>query len=356
MNGNSLLFIPDISGFTEFVKDTEISHSRHVISELLEVIMASDELGMSVSELEGDAVVFFLQGKTPSLPEVVAQVRRTFHAFHSHLKRYEQDRICPCGACRTAHELTLKVVAHSGPIDTIVVREFEKPYGPDVILAHRLLKNDVATREYALVTNGLVQSGGDLPDWVDLVPGSSSYESIGEVSYHHIPLGPLRESVPDPPAPVRPGRSSRPLTRETVVPLPLEETFELVSNFEHRLSWTPGVDELVYDRDRVNRIGTRHQCVIDGNLLDFETVSGDFGADRLVYGERILGETPVDEPTLYYILEEADGGTRVCAEVHYRSKPFPRSILGPLFRLAFGKQLTKTLGALQSAGKNLNGK
>ena len=231
MNGDSLLFIPDISGFTEFVKDTEITHSRHVISELLEVIMASDELGMTVSEIEGDAVVFFLQRESPSLSEVVAQVQKTFHAFHSHLKRYERDRICPCGACRTAHELTLKVVAHSGPIETIVVRDFEKPYGPDVILAHRLLKNDVPTREYALITDSLVQSRGELPNWVDLVPGSSSYESIGEVSYHHIPLGPLRESVPDPPDRVRPGRSARPLTRETIVPLPLNETFELVSNF-----------------------------------------------------------------------------------------------------------------------------
>ncbi|MFC2085655.1 hypothetical protein ACFLRO_00420 [Bacteroidota bacterium] len=31
-----LLFVPDISGFTQFVKATEISHSRHIIQELLE--------------------------------------------------------------------------------------------------------------------------------------------------------------------------------------------------------------------------------------------------------------------------------------------------------------------------------
>lgn len=36
-NGNSseqtLLFIPDISGFTKFVNETEISHSEHIITE-----------------------------------------------------------------------------------------------------------------------------------------------------------------------------------------------------------------------------------------------------------------------------------------------------------------------------------
>ncbi|MGD9329449.1 MAG: hypothetical protein PVH48_10815, partial [Cyclobacteriaceae bacterium] len=31
----SLILIPDISGFTEFVNNTEITHSQHIISEYL---------------------------------------------------------------------------------------------------------------------------------------------------------------------------------------------------------------------------------------------------------------------------------------------------------------------------------
>jgi hypothetical protein len=352
MTQQSFLFIPDISGFTEFVKDTEISHSRHVISELLEVIVRSDELGMAVSEIEGDAVLFFLKNRAPTAREIVQQAEKTFQAFHSHLKRYEQDRICPCGACKTAHQLTLKMVAHAGPMEVIRVQEFEKPYGPDVILAHRLLKNDVPAQEYLLITEGLSAAGTELPPWAELVPGSTSYETIGELSYHHISLTPLRATVPDPPPLPQATRSARPITREIHVPLPLEETFELISNFDHRLIWTQGVDDLAYVPDRVNRAGTRHQCVIDGNLLDFETVKGNFGQDRLVYGERILGRTPVAEPTLYYILEAVEGGTRVCAEVHYQPKPFPRSVLAPLFRLAFARQLPKALEALAEVGRN----
>ena len=53
----SLLFIPDISGFTDFVNSTEVAHSQHVIEELLELIIANDELGLTVSEIEGDAEV-----------------------------------------------------------------------------------------------------------------------------------------------------------------------------------------------------------------------------------------------------------------------------------------------------------
>jgi hypothetical protein len=355
MTRNSFLFIPDISGFTEFVNDTEISHSRHVISELLDVILRSDELGMTVSEIEGDAVLFFMKDRTPTPSEIVRQSERTFHAFHSHLKRYERDRICPCGACRTAHQLTLKMVAHAGPVEIIRVQEFEKPYGADVILAHRLLKNEIPNPEYLLLTRELEVPGEELPPWAFVVPGSTTYETIGEVDYHHISLSPLRATVPDPPPMPQGARTARPISREVHVPLPVEETFELISNFDHRLRWTPGLDDLHYDPNRVNRAGTRHQCVIDGNLLDFETVKGDFGPERLVYGERILGKTPVIDPTLYYILEEMDGGTRVCAEVHYRPRPFPKSLLAPLFRVVFSRQLPKSLEALAELGRTRNG-
>jgi len=348
---DSFLFIPDISGFTEFVNETEISHSRHVISELLEIIIGADGLGMRVSEIEGDAVVFFMEDRTPDPRKVVDQARRTFEAFHTHLKRYERDRICPCGACRTTHRLSLKMVAHSGPIETLRVQEFEKPYGADVILAHRLLKNNVEDNEYLLVTAGVRAKTDDLPAWATLVPGMTTYETLGQISYHHIPLGPLRAGVPEPPDRVGPSKSGHPVTRQIHVPLPMDETFELISNLDQRLLWNRGVDELRFDPNRVNSAGTRHQCVIDGDLIEFETVTGDFGPDKLVYGERILGDTPVLDPTLYYILEGEEGGTKVSAEAHYRPKPFPKSVLAVLFRWKFGKQLGKALKAIAEVGE-----
>jgi len=54
----SLLFIPDISGFTKFVQTTEVEHSQHVISELLEVLISANTQELKLAEIEGDA--FFL--------------------------------------------------------------------------------------------------------------------------------------------------------------------------------------------------------------------------------------------------------------------------------------------------------
>jgi len=349
MSQDSFLFIPDISGFTEFVHDTEVSHSRHVIAELLEIIIEADTLGMTVSEIEGDAVLFYLPGQVPSFREILDQARGTFEAFHTHLKRYERNRICPCGACQAASSLTLKMVAHRGPVETLSVHSFEKPYGSDVILAHRLLKNDVEDQEYVLLTPDVVGAGAELPDWARLIQGESDYDSIGCVEYVHVPLGPLRAHLPEPdPVPPLP-RSRKPIFEEVIVPLTLDAAFQLISDFDQRLLWTRGVDELHYAKNRVNRVGTRHQCVIDGDLLDFETVTGNFGEGRLVYGERILGDTPVLDPTLYYVLESHPKGTKIGIELHYRTKPFPRSLLAIPFRWFFTRQLAKTVEAIGEA-------
>ena len=38
MENRGLLFIPDISGFSRFVNEVEIEHSRFIIQQLLEVL------------------------------------------------------------------------------------------------------------------------------------------------------------------------------------------------------------------------------------------------------------------------------------------------------------------------------
>ena len=58
MENKGLIFIPDISGFTRFVNEMEIDHSRLIIQELLEILINANQLGLVVSEIEGDAIYF----------------------------------------------------------------------------------------------------------------------------------------------------------------------------------------------------------------------------------------------------------------------------------------------------------
>jgi len=62
MAERAIILIPDISGFTGFTGATEIDHAAHIINELLELIVASNETDFTLAEIEGDAVLFYRKG------------------------------------------------------------------------------------------------------------------------------------------------------------------------------------------------------------------------------------------------------------------------------------------------------
>jgi hypothetical protein len=43
-------FLPDISGFTQFVDENELIHNVHIISELLEILLDSNTLGLKLAK------------------------------------------------------------------------------------------------------------------------------------------------------------------------------------------------------------------------------------------------------------------------------------------------------------------
>ena len=153
----SLLFLPDISGFTEFVNTTEIGHSQQVIAELLEVLINANTTALKLAEIEGDALFLYKDGEIPSLEMLLAQVETMFTAFYSHLKLLEKNRVCPCNACSSASNLQLKIIAHSGAIQFITVQNKSKPFGIEVIQAHRLMKNSIDSANYVLFSNDLAK-------------------------------------------------------------------------------------------------------------------------------------------------------------------------------------------------------
>ncbi len=350
----SLLFIPDITGFTNFVNTTEIAHSQHIISELLEVLIKANELVMVISEIEGDAVLFYKHRQVPPLEAIIGQARKMFLEFHSHLRRYDRDRICQCGACSSAAELSLKIIVHVGNIGFIDVQERRKPHGSDVILVHRLLKNNIDKAEYLLITDTLFDfltedALPDLPDWVRIERGRENYDKIGEIGYRYIPLTNLSGEVEDPPPAPRGRKTKRPLRFETTVFRKAAEVYEIISNLDLRLTWNKGIDELHYEENRVNRVGTRHVCLIGDQNMAFETVKGDFGSDKLVYGEKMLHSFMARDLTVYFILEPGTGMTSVFLEIHYRPVPVVGWLLQPLLRYRFKTLFSGYLPAIKEA-------
>lgn len=193
MANNGFIFIPDISGFTQFVNSVELKHSQHIISELLEVLLDTNEMGLKVSEVEGDAILFYKLGELPDLDVTYKQVEKMFMSFHKHLELYESRRTCHCNACTSAIHLSLKIITHYGEFTEYKIKDFLKLIGKDIIIAHQLLKNDIAEHEYWLITSNL--SGGHLPG--KFSPGikwdhGTKWINENEVSFYFAQLGYLK--------------------------------------------------------------------------------------------------------------------------------------------------------------------
>src|SRR4029450_12966357 len=99
MENRGLLFIPDISGFSRFVNAVEIEHSRFIIQQLLEVLIRANDSGLQISEIEGDAILFYQFGEPVALRALYTQVEKMFRAFHQYLVAYDHRKICQCKAC-----------------------------------------------------------------------------------------------------------------------------------------------------------------------------------------------------------------------------------------------------------------
>src|SRR6266480_4931465 len=119
MTDQAIILIPDISGFTDFTSTTEIDHSAHIITELLELIVASNETEFRLAEIEGDSVLFYRKGVPLQREQLVNQCLDMFSKFPRQLKIIERDTVCQCGACQSATNLTLKFIVHFGHIKEI---------------------------------------------------------------------------------------------------------------------------------------------------------------------------------------------------------------------------------------------
>jgi hypothetical protein len=153
------LILFDISGYTRFMRmhGDRFVHAEEVIGELLSTVIASTGAPFILHEIAGDSASFYVEsdGKAATAHEIWKQVNTVFAAF----RKKERELLgcmagVACEACRESSPLTLKAVLHHGEVVITKLHGFTKIAGPDVILAHRLLKNSVPATEYVIVTTG----------------------------------------------------------------------------------------------------------------------------------------------------------------------------------------------------------
>lgn len=350
----SLLFLPDISGFTKFVQTTEVEHSQHVISELLEVLIEANTEELQLAEIEGDALFFFKEEEIPSLEKLLAQIETMFTAFYSHLKLLERNRVCPCNACSTAPNLQLKIVAHSGELQFINVQNKRKPFGAQVIEVHRLMKNSVDSDNYVLLSEALIND-------IEL---SVNYRSKlyrfqpGENEYDDKKIKYLYSVINNKELKIKPFAQAKriKIDRDPSIyfhkkyPVSAAQLLEYITNYKYRHQWVEGVDKFEYNEKEITRIGTEHICVISGRHLNFVTVTKVGKPGQLIYGELTTSPPLVDELYQFYIINPlTHDSCNLEIEIFWKAKSiFKKIVLFLIIKRTLKKNLEKALNKLHS--------
>ena len=348
---SSLVFLPDISGFTKFVQSTETSHSQHIIAELLELLIASNDIGLTLAEIEGDALFFYKEGELPSKSELEAQMEKMMTVFYSHLRQLEKNRICPCEACVCAPELNLKIIAHAGELQFMTVQNQRKPFGPEVIQAHRLMKNSVDSDHYILMSDALIgalSSQDEGGPWRPLTSGTDTYDDVAvDYHYHILDKASLALMPHAHAAPVElDGKPTFSITKQ--LPTSSHDLLEHLTDYSQRPYWTKGLKRVEYNENEVTRLGTEHTCVINDKQLNITPGTKEGEEKQIVYGELSSSIPKIDRLYLFYVITPVDESScEVELEVHMQADSLLGKLMVFLAGGPFKKAMTEGLGLLE---------
>ena len=120
------------------------------------------------------------EGWQDVLEQIPAKLVRFFDAFYEGAVLAADATPCQCAICLHSNELALKIIVHTGTAVFHKIGGFDKVSGPDVILAHRLLKNSVPDDEYLLLSDPAYRDIGNKLDG-PFIETSETYDQFGEV-------------------------------------------------------------------------------------------------------------------------------------------------------------------------------
>ena len=165
---SGFILLADVSGFTSFLSDVADAHAGDtdpsfvpaaygVFGGLVDLVVDAVAPPFELAKLEGDAVFAVASSTIASLDRPVPEcLRGCYASFRGRLDEILATLSCRCRACARMGDLDLKFVLHHGTWVSGTIAGQTELLGPDVTLAHRLLKNSVTERTglraYALVT------------------------------------------------------------------------------------------------------------------------------------------------------------------------------------------------------------
>lgn len=342
------LVISDISGYTAYLTGTEQEHAEEILQDLFHTLLKHTVPPLVVSKLEGDAILSYAPkegfSEGQSLMEVVETIYAKFRMSRENMHRYSD---CHCDACRNIPNLDLKFFVHYGNYSLLDIGGWQELSGPNVILIHRLMKNNVDADAYTLYTTAAIDAlQMQAYCEFEMQPHSEQYEHLGEVTTfiqdmhqswaQYQSMNRIYVKLDDP---------HLLLPSEVTIAAPPIIVWEFLSQPKTFPQWMIGVEAIAQVTGKNNertQAGTVGHCVHGGKTSPMETV--DLRPFDYVSYYNVV-PLPFDGARFYYTYEltSVDGGTRVNArssELQLIGRKIPM-FLNRLFFKVFGAMMIR---------------
>jgi uncharacterized protein YndB with AHSA1/START domain len=353
------LVIADISGYTGYLAGVELDHAQDILADLIDTIVSALRPPFHLSKLEGDAAFVYVPTPTVDCSLLQDTIEAAYCKFRQRLRDIRQASTCECDACRQIPTLDLKFIIHHGQIAKQAISGHEELIGRDVILIHRLLKNNaeekLKRRAYALYTDAVVNTGGLDPQKQGLIDHHEIIDIIGDVRCWLRDLEAVWQAENQRKA-IAVAAADSIATFNIDVSAPRQTTWEFLTMPGRRALWTfssTGVNEAMADGRR--GVGTINHCthgkdVIVEEILDWQPLVS-------ITRRQKIFDTGLSITMTHALSDRADGGTHI--EVRVAAPP-PEQMqlfgqLAPLFRQSMQESSTALVQQLNHLTAQLRG-
>jgi uncharacterized protein YndB with AHSA1/START domain len=292
--------IADISGYTGYLADVELDHAQDILADLVGAVVTALRPNFRLAKLEGDAAFTFATVESIDGSMLLDTIERCYFGFRRRRRDVRQATSCECNACARIPDLDLKFVVHHGAAIHQRVAGRQELLGSDVIVAHRLLKNEVVEKlgidAYALISQKAIAASDIEPAALGMREHTETYERIGDVPAWAHDLGRRwQEEEARGRVFVTPEESI--LIVSVPTKAPPQVAWEFLTKPGQRMTWQPWVTEVEIRGAPGGRrgLGSANHCM--------------HGKDAVV--EEILDWRPYDYVTDRTILDTPGGPVKV---------------------------------------------
>jgi hypothetical protein len=282
--------IADISGYTGYLADVELDHAQDILADLIGAVVTALRPNFRLAKLEGDAAFTFATVERIDGSMLLDTIERCYFGFRRRRRDVRQATACDCNACVRIPDLDLKFVVHHGMAILQKVAGRQELLGSDVIVAHRLLKNEVVEKlgvsAYALITQSCIDASDLDPAALGMLEHTETYDRIGDVpAWTHDLERRWQEEEARGRVFVAPEESI--LTVSVPTNTPPQVAWEFLTKPGQRMTWQPWVTAVTIEGATGGRrgVGSANHCMhgkdaVIEEILDWRPY--DYVTDRTV--------------------------------------------------------------------------